>query len=108
MVCGDFEESLVNSTFIITCGPAYTTVWLPWVTLLTHLTRDFSIGWPSMTPEIMRHSPSNSVAGALLGVGDATFLDARAFAFAGPRASPRVSVSSAKPLPGVEAKLDGR
>src|SRR6185295_8537644 len=108
MVFGDVEESLVNSIFIITCGPANTVVWLPWVTRLTHLTTDFSIGWPSMMPEIMRHSPSNSVAGALPGVGGAAFLDARGVAFAVTGASPRVSVSSAKPLPGVVANWDGR
>src|SRR5881296_977118 len=103
MVLGDFEESLVNSIFIITCGQANTVVWLPSVTLLTHLTTDCSIGWPSMMPEIMRHSPSNSVAGALLrvtcAVTCAVFLDARVFAFAVAGASPRVSVSNAKPLP---------
>src|SRR2546425_13329750 len=108
MVLGDFEESLVNSICIINCGPANTVVWLPLVTLLTHWTADFSMGWPSMTPEIMLHSPSNSVAGALAEVAGAAFLDARGFAFAVAGASPRVSVSKAKPLPGVVAKLDGR
>ena len=44
MVWGDFEESNVNSNFIITCGPAITEVKFPSVTRFTHWTTECSIG----------------------------------------------------------------
>src|ERR1017187_8825823 len=103
MVFGDAEASMVNSAFNMTFGPANTVVSLPWVTRLTHFTMDSSIGLPSKMPEIMSHSPSSSVA-----VADAVFsfvfLDAPVFALA----QPRVSVSTASPLTGVEANFAGR
>src|SRR6266571_564973 len=108
MVLGDFEESLVNSNFIMTCGPAYTVVWLPWVTFFTHWTADSSIGRPSIMADNMRHSPSNSVGGALSETAGAALLDLRVFVFAATGASPRVSVSNANPSPRFEAKRDGR
>src|SRR6266481_5777977 len=108
MAFGDCEASLENSTFSITCGPAYTVVWLPSVTLLTHLTMDSSIACPSITPETRRHSPANSVSGALADFAGTAFLDARVLVFAGAGVTPRVNVSSAKPLPAGAAKRDGR
>src|SRR5437868_14540485 len=106
MVFGAFEESCVNSTFNITCGPATTVVTLPCVTRLTHFNSDSSTGTPFITPETMLHSPSNSVAGALLGLGGADFLDEVAWALR--VVSPRVRVSNANPLPALEAKREGR
>src|SRR5260370_11874996 len=97
MAFGDLEESIVNSTFIITCGPARTVVRLPLVTRFTHLTRDWSIGFPSMTPETMGHSPSNSVPGdSDLAAG---FLEARNFLAATAGSPLRTRVSIAHPLP---------
>src|SRR5436309_13295340 len=107
MVLGDFEESLVNSNFIMTCGPAYTVVWLPWVTLLTHWPADSSIGCASIVADNMRHSPSNSVGGALPETAGAALVALRVFVFAATGASPRVSFSSANPPPRFEGKAHG-
>src|SRR5215467_3417585 len=108
MALGDWAGSVVNSTLSMTCGPAMTVVWFPVVMRLTHCTMESSMGLPSMMAETSFHSPSNSVAAADEAVGAGASLTAEADALAaralaGWAADSRTKVSSAIPLPAVEA-----